>query len=170
MLLICLIKAAIAIGLAVWLTIAALNNVIDRMTNRYLLRSMLSMALLTDETTMGVELKTRAIHKKDFEKYLLWVVVLVQIMIALCLWVGGSSFIGYLLHMMTSTHIAMVFSDIGLLGFICLWLFFLCGGLWFGYWIKMPQVQQVHMMLLIIGFLAIIIMNKPDSSWAITLL
>jgi len=167
--LIWLIKAVISLGLAVWLTIAALNNVIDRMTNRHLLKSMLSMALLAGETTLGVGLKTRAIHKKDFEKYLLWGVVLIQIIIALFLWVGGISFIGCLLHIETSTEMAMVFSDMGLLGFICLWLFFLCGGLWFGYWIKMPQVQQVHMMLLIIGCLAIIIMNKPDSSGIITL-
>jgi hypothetical protein len=51
----------------------------------------------------------------------------------------------------------------GALGaFLGLWLFFLCGGLWFGYWMKMGPVQQVHLTLMVIALLAVLVVNAPE--------
>ncbi|MBO0128956.1 hypothetical protein [Agrobacterium sp. OT33] len=40
-------------------------------------------------------------------------------------------------------------------GFMALWLAFMVGGFWFGYWIKQGAIHQVHMTLLIISILSI---------------
>ncbi len=40
--------------------------------------------------------------------------------------------------------------------FVGIWLFFMTGGFWFGYWLHMGAFQQVHMTLLIIGIASLI--------------
>jgi hypothetical protein len=40
-------------------------------------------------------------------------------------------------------------ADLALLLFASMWFLFLCGGLWFGYWITLPSVQTVHLLMLI---------------------
>lgn len=37
---------------------------------------------------------------------------------------------------------------------MALWLAFMVGGFWFGYWIKQGPIQQVHTTLLIISILS----------------
>ncbi|CAD0215726.1 hypothetical protein AGRHK599_LOCUS3981 [Rhizobium rhizogenes] len=37
---------------------------------------------------------------------------------------------------------------------MALWLAFMVGGFWFGYWIKQGAIHQVHMTLLIISILS----------------
>ncbi len=34
--------------------------------------------------------------------------------------------------------------------FLMLWMGFICGGLWFGYWLKQGAIQSVHMTLILI--------------------
>ena len=43
-------------------------------------------------------------------------------------------------------------------------LMFLLGGLWFGYWIAMPAVQQVHFTLLIVAIGAMVLVNMPRTT------
>ncbi|MCP3680920.1 MAG: hypothetical protein GY782_11960 [Gammaproteobacteria bacterium] len=74
--------------------------------------------------------------------------------------------------MIQSTHDSVLFNEamrlivlsvalsnyaIGL--FCALWLFFLCGGWWFSYWIKLPMAQAVHLIWLGLGILLAIMMN-----------
>ena len=43
---------------------------------------------------------------------------------------------------------------------ICLWGGFLCGGLWFGYWIKQGAMQMVHMTLFMLGIGTYLLFNQ----------
>jgi hypothetical protein len=54
-------------------------------------------------------------------------------------------------------------ANLALCAFTGLWLIFMLGGFWFGYWIKQGPVQQVHMMLLLIGIGYGIIVNIDDK-------
>jgi len=57
------------------------------------------------------------------------------------------------------THVAINIANYSLSAFMSMWFFFLCGGFWFGYWIKTPQIQEVHMKLIIISIVEIIFIN-----------
>jgi predicted small integral membrane protein len=157
-----LMKIMIMFGLAMWLSIACLNNIIDKNTNRHLIKNMLNMSLIKEDGVLGQGLLTRAWHKDHYAKIILGIVITAQAIISVLLWLGGFEFL-MLQFDITSVSIktAMLISNYGLLSFMSLWLCFLCGGLWFGYWIKMGQVQIVHMTLLLISLLASIVINLP---------
>jgi len=44
--------------------------------------------------------------------------------------------------------------------FLTSWLVFICGGLWFGYWLKQGAMQSVHMTLILIALVAIILFER----------
>lgn len=50
-----------------------------------------------------------------------------------------------------------------LLLFIFHWGAFLCGGLWFGYWLKQGAIQMVHMTLLVIGIGIYVLFNHTEN-------
>lgn len=52
-------------------------------------------------------------------------------------------------------------ANIALSMFAAMWLVFLCGGLWFGYWIKQGPIQGVHFTLLILSVACMMLVNQP---------
>jgi len=153
-----ILKPAILAGLALWLSIACANNVVDRKTNRLLLKNMFSMSLLQEDGFLGQGLLRRAWRAQNIEHKFLWGIVAVQICIVASLW---TSVVLMILAGENPSYgiVALTVSNWSLLAFMGLWFFFLCGGLWFGYWIKTPNVQMFHMLLLIITLLAMILIN-----------
>lgn len=139
-------------GFSIWLTVAVVNNIVDRKTNVVLLQNMLSMKLLKADPLMGNGLESRSIENRFMVDALLTVVVVVQLIIIVLMWCGtllyayevwgGSSFGG--------VH-GLSIAIIGIMTSIMLWFFFLCGGLYFGYWIKTPHLQQTHLAVLIVS-------------------
>jgi len=152
-------RALLFTGLGLWLLIAVLNNIIDRGTNVFLLGIMFSMRLLKEDPQMGNGLKHRAIDDTRFHAVALTVIVAIQFVVVAALLFAG---LNYLLSWTgaplsdprgTGNAAAMAFG--------ALWLFFMSGGLWFGYWMKQVQVQQVHMTLLLFTFGLVVIVNLP---------
>ncbi len=154
-----LIKICLLAGLGVWLCIALTNNILDKKTNRYFIYEMLSMSLISADPNVGQGLMQRACHDKKRAAQLLAVIIIIQCMIAALLLFSAATLLMNLLGY--SILIAIPLANIALLGFLLLWFCFLCGGLWYGYWIKMGQIQLVHFILLIISLLSIIIINLP---------
>lgn len=145
-------------GLGCWLSIACFNNIVDRNTNRHLLGNMFSMELLKMEETLGQGLIYRAWVNKKWTHTILWSVVAFQAIIACMFWTTAILFAMVFFNQCDPEN-AIFFANSSLMGFILLWVWFLCGGLWFGYWIKMHQVQSTHLLLLIIGLLTILVIN-----------
>ncbi|GGK43131.1 DUF2165 family protein [Salinarimonas ramus] len=165
-----LTKTVLMAGIAAWMSIAVFNNATDPGTNRYLLGLMLEMTLLQDEPNgLGAGLLWRA-WSSEVAPPLLWGIVAVQIAIALYLWrgaltFGAAAFSGDRVALEDARRTCIR----ALTAFMTLWIFFLCGGLWFGYWMKQGAVQMVHMTLLImsvlfIGFMADRRGERPEEA------
>jgi predicted small integral membrane protein len=150
--------AVILLALAAWLSFAVFNNIRDPSTNRYLLGQMFTMQMLAEDPHMGKGLLTRSVDSRQLPMVALRVVVAVQLILAIALWISagsmGLAWLGWL-----ERETAVTAGNLAIAGFTALWSFFLCGGMWFGYWIKMSQVQQVHLTLLVIGMLAFLLIQ-----------
>lgn len=147
-------------GLAAWLTIAAINNGTDAGTNIHLLTSMMSMEGLIENSILGNGLEWRSIDSPVLAKVLLTIIVIVQFSISFLLWRAAWMQLQYI-QGKVSIGAAIDAGNYAAMAFMALWLFFLCGGLFFGYWMKFGGPQGVHFTLLIISILTIIINNLP---------
>lgn len=149
-------------GLGGWLLIAAINNLTDPGTNRHLLAEMVSMRQLKAESSpLGKGLLWRAWRNEAFVKPLLHAIAIVQLFIA-CVLVGAAVLLlyaGIWSHANISVSINIV--NYALCLFSLFWFFFLCGGLWFDYWIKFYRAQHIHFTLLGLGMLSAILINLP---------
>ncbi len=77
-------------GLAAYLTVATLNNIVDRGTNRFLLGQMCRMDLLSNDPVFAKGLIRRAIQSELFPIWLLNGIILIEIIICFLLWYGGT--------------------------------------------------------------------------------
>ncbi len=145
-------RTAGLLAVAAWLTLAVSNNRRDNGTNVLLMGTMFRMDLLKDEAVLGQGLMHRRVQGEGMARTALRWVIRAQILIALLLWMAaiasGATWLGYLDDISTD---AMINVAVG--SFFALWTMFLCGGLYYGYWIKTPHVQQVHFTLFIIALL-----------------
>lgn len=162
-------RLVILLGLAVWLSIAIINNLTDPGTNRLLLGYTLSMELIRAEEVLGAGLLWRA-WPAHWSPVVLYIVVIVQLVCVAFLWWAAVSYIRAL-----TSNDAQVLKDarnravLALSLFVLLWIFFICGGLWFSYWLKQGAVQMVHMTLILIGISALIFVQMqpmPEFSGA----
>ena len=150
-------------GLAVWLTIAAINNLTDPQTNRLFLGQTLSMEMVKAEPVLGSGLTWRA-WPAQWSQYILFGIVIFQFFTASLLWYAAGSYARTMAE--NSIQALVKASDRAVLALTCflmLWLFFVCGGLWFGYWLKQGVIQSVHMNLILIT-LASLLYVQSDST------
>lgn len=152
-------KIILMAGLSSYLTIAVINNIVDKGTNRFLLKQMFSMLLLENDPVLGKGLTSRVIHSEKISVFLLRLISIIQIIISGALWYGAIQLTMAFLHHTTHLSYAINCCTLALSCFMALWFFFWCGGLWFGYWIKTAQVQEVHMKLVIISILSLLFIN-----------
>ena len=156
-------KITMMLGFSFYLSIALLNNIIDKKTNRFLLAQMLEMKSLKEDGVLGQGLLYRACRSQTLPVRMLNGICAIQFIITILLWCGSILLIMAALHDV-ALYYAIDVCVIALTGFMGLWFFFWCGGLWFGYWIKMGQIQEVHMRLIILSLLAIIFIHFGISS------
>lgn len=162
-------KSVLLIGMAIWMTVATLNNATDPGTNSFHVGAMLRMSLLENEPNeLGRNLLWRAVSS-DHVNLFLWVITIGQAFISIYLWKAAISFTR---HGLSSDGFALERARISAISaltcFMSLWLLFMIGGFWFGYWIKQGPIQQVHMTLLILSILALnFISNRSieDTGW-----
>uniref|UniRef100_E6QPS0 DUF2165 domain-containing protein n=1 Tax=mine drainage metagenome TaxID=410659 RepID=E6QPS0_9ZZZZ len=149
-------------GLAAWLTIAAINNLTDPQTNRLLLGQTLSMELVKAESVLGSGLTWRS-WPAQWSRYILYGIVTFQFFTACLLWYAAGSYAHAIAQNSIQTLVkARGRAVLALTCFLMLWLFFVCGGMWFGYWLKQGAIQSVHMTLILIT-LASLLYVQSDS-------
>lgn len=149
-------KSVLILGLAGWMTVAVLNNATDPGTNRFHLTAMFEMALLEEEPNgLGQNLRWRALPSW-ITPVVLWLVIAVQAAITLYLWKAALGCMAVTLRGRSAFPDKVRNTAVrALTCFMALWLCFMIGGFWFGYWIKQGAIQQVHMTLLILSVLSI---------------
>lgn len=154
-------QTVILVGLAIWMGLVVINNVTDSSTNQHLIGQTLSMALVKDDPLMGNGLEWRALDR-GVANAVLNLVIAAQIVIDFLLWRSAIYYLRLVgndaeIHRQTAYDSAIV----ALVSFCGLWIGFLCGGLWFGYWMKQGVIQQVHFTLLLVGMGGLMLINNP---------
>ncbi len=119
-----ILTAAVVAGLAAWLSLALANNVLDFSTNRHLLSNVMTMAELKADGQLGHGRLRRAVGGVTYPALILKVVIAAQGLIASLLWRGA-----WHLALSGDRHFAVGAANLGLAGFMDLWLWFLTGGL-----------------------------------------
>lgn len=151
-------KIILMLGLGSWMGIACANNRIDCATNRQTIGNMVTMHAIKQDNTLGVGLLHRAWKNHRNVSPLLWSIVCLQGIIAFTFLLAGI-LLSAAIFQSALQPLGLLFANVALWGFDGLWLGFLCGGLWFGYWIHMSQVQATHLLLLMIGLLSSVLIN-----------
>lgn len=152
-----LTQSACLVFWGLWLALAAFNSCVDSATNRTLLGNLISMAAIKPGEALGQGLLSRAVRDPRSSRVLLRWIVAVQLVIALAMVAAGGN-----LWASGGDPPSVRVAGYALLAFGSLWSCFLLGGLWFGYWIKTPQIQQVHFTLLLASLLTFLVINiKP---------
>lgn len=156
-------RLVILFGLAAWLSIAIINNITDPVTNSHLLGQTLSMELVKTEAFLGAGLTWRA-WPAAWSSALLYLVITVQVTIAFFLWRAVITYIRALIRnditILVQGRNRAIFA---LSLFVLLWMWFICGGLWFGYWLKQGAIQNVHMTLILIGLGALLYVQAQPT-------
>jgi predicted small integral membrane protein len=145
-------------GMALWLSLIAFNNATDFSTNRTLIGDTVSMKAIIADHAAGRGLEWRALPR-GFAGPMLTVFITYQVLTAAFMWravLTGSRLLG------GSRRDLAAFvrhANQSLMLFAGMFLGFLIGGLWFGYWMHLGPVQQVHFTLLIVGALLALLVN-----------
>ncbi|MGQ0464591.1 MAG: DUF2165 family protein [Sporichthyaceae bacterium] len=144
-------------GMAVWFSVVVLNNATDFRTNRGLVEATITMKAVIAEPGKGDGLEWRAMPG-DLAGPLFGAIVGYQVLIVASLWRA----VGTGVRAVRGRADRALFvrrTNAALMLFLGLFFFFLAGGLWFAYWLALGPVQQVHLTLLIVGFLLAVLVN-----------
>ncbi len=155
------VKCLFLLGMTLWFTLVVINNMTDPGTNLHLIGQMMRMDLLKGDPQMGNGIEWRAVNSPAVHKAVFVLVIFFQLLAVTLLWKAVIEFAmasgkpvssDLVLHAISSANIGL-----GVLLAKMFW--FWCGGMWYGYWMKTPQVQQVHMTLLVMLMLEFLIIN-----------
>ncbi|WMI97507.1 DUF2165 family protein [Pseudomonas chlororaphis subsp. aurantiaca] len=158
-------RLAVMASLALWLSIAVLNNLTDPETNRFHIGNTLSMVLLEEEELLGVALRWRA-WPAHWAEATLYAVAGIQVAVSALLWYAAFGYVkAWRLGSRRVLDSARNRAVVALTCFLLLWFGFICGGLWFGYWLKQGAIQSVHMTLILIGLVALLFVQGDPQPW-----
>lgn len=148
-----------AIGLAIWLSIAAINNLQAFRTSVWAVGNTMTMAPLTQEPRIDIPLLTRAISSDALHRVALLLVIILQIIAAFACWLGS-----YQLAVAGDLLAARAWLNLALCSFAAFIFAMHLGGLWFAYWIRQGELQLTHISLLLWVLAAFFLFNFQWSS------
>ncbi|MGW7050789.1 DUF2165 family protein [Streptomyces sp. NPDC054887] len=162
-----LLTVVLLAGVTAWLTLIAVNNITDFGTNKALLQATMNMQALIDDPVRGNGLEGRALPNSLAAPALVAVIVYQLGTVAL-MWRAVATGVRALRSPSSGlfTYVRQV--NHSLVPFLLLFAGFLISGLYFGYWLHLGPVQQVHFTLLIVGTLIALLTNlAPVASRAL---
>lgn len=144
------------LGLSVWMTLITLNNINDSGTNTLFIKQMLNMSLFDKESGIGTNLLWRSMNTYWLPSAMLWAVVAYETVIDIAMWRAVVKCLRHLLKNEEINEKTRASINIALTIFMGLFLMFICGGMWFGYWMHQGPFQMVHVMGIILSMLGLI--------------
>ncbi|MDO8235834.1 DUF2165 family protein [Citrobacter werkmanii] len=151
-------KTVIMAGMALWMSSIVFNNIFDSGTNIYNINNTITMSLLKDDPVLGLGLKWRA-WPDGYAPLILKCVIAYQLVIVCSFWFSAYRYMKAFLGKIPEAS-AIRTSNIALIIFSIHWFGFLCGGTWFGYWIKQGAFTGVHTMMLLMNIVLFIFINQ----------
>ena len=155
-----IIISVVIFSYGTWFILAVFNNLVDFKTNKFLIGKMITMEEIINDPNLGNKLQSRAINGEHWPSIILSCVICYQLITAIKLAFTGFMLINLVISGGSITNEVLLGVNYSLLMLLILWFGFLTGGLWFGYWMKMPQVQLVHLLLVLTTLLCLILVNS----------
>lgn len=139
-----LFQSVCAVGLAVWLTIAVIDNVRGFRELVHAVGATMSMAPLQRAPAIQSVLSRRAVTSVHWHRLAVWALLALKLVACLACWAGCYALLlgGGLLQ-------ARPWLNVALSAFTALLLAMHLAGLWFAYWIREDDLQRGHLALLI---------------------
>ncbi|MCX7293191.1 DUF2165 family protein [Janthinobacterium sp.] len=138
-----LFHAILATGLAIWLSLATLNNLHAFHGSVWAIGNTMRMDPLRQDPTTQTPLLRRALTSLALHRIALGVVLALQLLAAIAAWTGVALFLG------ASLMAALPWLNLALCAMATFLLLMHLGGLWFGYWIAQEGLQTTHLVLLL---------------------
>jgi len=153
-------KVVLVGGLAVWLSIVALNNARNFAGGAASIGLMMSMRLFEDPPAIDSPLLSRRVTSPSWHKAVFGLVLGIEVLVALALWAASLMLLGTLNGSVDSADAANTV-NFALAGFLALVFVMIWGGAWFVYYVKQEGAQITHFVLLCVALAALIIVNFP---------
>jgi predicted small integral membrane protein len=138
-----LFHAILATGLALWLTLATLNNLRAFHGAVWAIGNTMRMDPLRQDPSIETPLLRRALTSLALHRLSLGAVLALQLAAAIAAWTGVALFFG------ASLMDALPWLNLALCAMAAFLLLMHLGGLWFGYWIAQEGLQTTHLVLLL---------------------
>ncbi|MED5597969.1 DUF2165 family protein [Janthinobacterium sp. P210006] len=138
-----LFHAILATGLAIWLSLATLNNLHAFHGSVWAIGNTMRMDPLRQDPTTQTPLLRRALTSLALHRIALGAVLALQLLAAIAAWTGVALFLG------ASLMAALPWLNLALCAMAAFLLLMHLGGLWFGYWIAQEGLQTTHLVLLL---------------------
>ena len=145
-----------ALGLALWLTLAALNNRRDFAGAAAAVGATMAMLPLTQEPRIPTPLLSRAQRAPGLHRAALGLLLLMQMAGAALAWAGC-----YMLLIQGDLASARPWLNGALAAMSACLLAMHLSGLWFAYWIRQDTLQLTHIALLLWSGLMFLAFNLP---------
>ncbi|MFQ1019011.1 DUF2165 family protein [Gilliamella sp. CG13] len=154
-------------GFAMWMTIITFNNIIDSGTNTLFIEQMISMSNFNPDSVIGSGLLWKAIplnYASPIASFILWFVVIVEIIIDVLMWRAFFKVLKLTIQKKQLDENCIACVNLALCSFMGIFVLFITGGIWFGYWMHQGQFQLAHLISIIISLLGLIYFNQNRSS------
>jgi len=138
-----LFQCILALGLACWLSIAAINNLHAFHGSVWAIGNTMRMDPLRQDPTIDTPLLRRALTSLTLHRLALLLVLALQLGAAIAAWSGVVLFMG------SGIGDALPWLNLALCAMAAFLLLMHLGGLWFGYWIAQESLQTTHLVLLL---------------------
>lgn len=145
-------KIVLLAGLACWLSLAAVNNLIAFGNGAFALGQIMRMAPLQQAPAIQTPLLARKVESGFWHRAALALVVAAEILSALLLWAAAAGFAGLAAE-------PAAWANLALTAFMATCLLMLIGGNWFAYYIRQDNVQVLHFVLIGVAAAAVAVVN-----------
>lgn len=154
-----LLKLVMMGGLALWCTLAVVNNLTARASGVAVVGRTMSMTLLQAPPVVDSPLARRSVTDPKLHRLSFATLVALQVLSTALAWCAAGAFT-LVLGGVLATATAITWANLALAAFVLMGWFLHLGGVWFAYWIKEEGLQTVHMALLILASVVALVVNR----------
>lgn len=145
-------------GLAFWMTLAVVNNVIGFRGAVIAIGHLMNMETLRQPPTGESPLLSRAVGGAGWHRFVMALTLLFEIVSGLLLWWATLMIAGNTWGKVDRAE-ALAVVNLALAALIALLFFFLLGGTWFVYYVKQESLQISHVAMIALAIGAAILCN-----------
>lgn len=145
-------KCVLLAGLACWLSVVAINNLVAFGNGAFALGQIMRMAPLQQAPAIQTPLLARRVESVRWHRAVLALVLAAEILSAALLWFAAAGFAG-------AAAEPAAWANLALAAFMATCFLMLVGGSWFAYYLRQDNVQLLHFALIGVAAAAMVVVN-----------